>query len=107
MKRGPIGLLAASLALAVAIIGVGAWVGGRPAGEASARDAERKRLLGRRDRLFADLVRLETDHRTGRGDRSRYASRREELLTALEHVYGALDHDDMTPEPAGRPGLAA
>jgi hypothetical protein len=96
-----------ALALAVAIVAIGIWAGGRPAGDRSASDAERTRLLARRDRLFADLVRLETDHRNGRGDRSRYAGRREELVTALEHVYGALDHDDTTPEPAGRAGLAA
>ena len=26
---------------------------------------------------------------------------------ALEHIYGALDGDEMDPEPAGRSGLAA
>ena len=67
---------------------------------------ERKRLLARRERLFRDLVALENDHRGGRVDRSRYASRREELMAALELVYGALD-DDHGPEPGDRAGLAA
>ena len=39
--------------------------------------------------------------------RRRYATRREELVAALEHVYGALDTDDTSPEPATRTGVAA
>ncbi len=38
---------------------------------------------------------------------ARYAARREELVSALELVYGALDSDDTGPEPADRAGLAA
>ena len=52
------------------------------------------RLIGRREKLMADLVRLENDHRNARGDRARYASRREDLVAALEHIYGALDDPD-------------
>jgi hypothetical protein len=34
-------------------------------------------------------------------------ARREELIAALERIYGALDGDDTGPEPADRAGLAA
>ena len=33
--------------------------------------------------------------------------RREELVASLEHVYGALDSDDTTLEPAGGAGVTA
>ena len=71
------------------------------------RGAARKALIARREKLFQDLVRLELDRRRGRGDPSRYAVRREELIAALEHVYGALDSDDTTLEPAGGAGVTA
>ena len=70
--------------------------------DAPAQAAERKRLIARREKLFDELVRLEQDRRSGRGDERRYAARREELVAALEQVYGALDDDD----DAG-PGRAA
>jgi hypothetical protein len=95
-----------ALSLALAIVGIGVWVGTRPANQA-ARASERSRLIARRERLFKDLVRLESERRQGRGDASRYAARREELVTALEHVYGALDGEDTSPEPRNRAGLAA
>ena len=81
--------------------------GSRRRDECRARAAERKRLIARREKLFGDLVRLENEHRRGKSDEARYESRREELLAALEHIYGALDSDDSGPEPADRPGLAA
>jgi hypothetical protein len=90
----------------VAIVAIGAWAATRPQHRA-ARAAERKRLLARREKLLGDLVRLETEHRAGRGQTARYPTRREELVSALEHIYGALDSDDTSPEPAGRAGAAA
>jgi len=90
-----------ALGLAIAIAAVGAWAASRPEDRA-ARAAERRQLLARRDKLFGELVRLEADHRSGRGNPAKYAARREELVAALEHVYGALDSDDTTPEPADR-----
>ena len=95
-----------ALSLALAIAGIGVWVGARP-GDQAARASERSQLIARRERLFKDLVRLESERRQGRGDASRYAARREELVTALEHVYGALDGEDTSPEPGNRTGLAA
>jgi hypothetical protein len=56
--------------------------------------SERKRLVGRREKLLQDLVKLEQDHRRGRLDAARYAERRQALMEALEHVYGALDGGD-------------
>jgi hypothetical protein len=96
-----------TLSLAGLIVVIGAWASGQPAGDPSGRVAERKRLIARRERLFGDLVRLERDRRSGRGDDRRYAARREEILAALENVYSALDGDDTGPEPADRAGLAA
>jgi hypothetical protein len=90
-----------ALTLAAAIVVIGIWVGGgRAEVDASARAAERKRLHQRRDKLLNELVKLETDRRAGRVDDRRYGARREELVTSLEHVYGALDGDDTA-------GLAA
>lgn len=84
-----------TLTIAMAIVLGGVWAATRTP-EAPARTDERKRLVARRDKLFGDLIRLEQDHRNGRTDERRYATRREELFSALEHVYGALDG----PEPA-------
>jgi hypothetical protein len=69
--------------------------------------SDRKRLTARREKLLQELVRLESAHRAGQVDERRYGSRRDELVAALEHIYGALDPDDTSPEPAGRAGLAA
>ena len=90
-----------ALAIAMMVVAIGVWASTRPENSAL-RAAERNRLLARREKLFADLVRLEHDHRTRRIDEARYASRREALVTALERIYGALDSDDTAPEPAGR-----
>jgi hypothetical protein len=107
-----------ALGLAVAIIGAGIWVlrgSGQPDDKTA---ADRKRLLGRRDKLFQELVRLEHDRRRGRANDARYATRREELMAALENVYGELDEqasgavspgvDAARPraERAGGPGAA-
>lgn len=91
-----------ALALALGIIAIGAWASTSPQDDAGAVAAERKRLVAKRDRMLNDLVRLEHDRHSGRIDDRRYAARREELLAALEQVYGALDNGD-----AGPAGLAA
>jgi hypothetical protein len=82
-----------ALSLAVAIIAIGAWAATREReDEDGAEAAAQKRLAARREKLFAELVRLERDHRAGRLDAARYGARREELVAALESVYGALDN---------------
>jgi hypothetical protein len=94
-----------AIGLALAVVLVGAWFAWRTPPSSSA--SERKRLLARREKLLQELVRLEGNHQRGRVDGSAYASRREQLMASLEHIYGALDTDDTGPEPASRTGLAA
>jgi len=96
--------VALSLAIVIGLVGV--WAAARPEDPAQ-RVAERKKLIARREKLFQDLVRLEHDHRRGRIDEERYASRREDLLASLELVYGALDGDDTSPEPGERRAVGA
>jgi hypothetical protein len=96
-----------ALTLAALVALVGAWVATRSE-DRSTRGSERKSLIARRESLFQDLVRLEQDHRRGKIDARRYTARREELMAALENIYGALDTDDIGPDPTtGRAGLAA
>jgi hypothetical protein len=96
-----------ALSLAVVIIVAGAWAARGRDEDPASRAAERKRVVTRREKLFADLVRLEHDHRSGRVDERRYAARREEIVGALEQIYGSLDTQDAGPQPAARGGLAA
>jgi hypothetical protein len=99
---------AIALALTVGIVLVGIFASGSPSAQASSLAADRKKLVARRERLMHDLVRLEADHRAGRGDPRRYASRREELIAALEHVYGSLDDDASEAfDRAATPAAAA
>lgn len=88
-----------ALGLAMAIALAGFWAASRPAEGRAANTVERKRLTTRRDKLFTELVRLEQEHRTGRVDDRRYATRREEVVALLEQIYGALDGDEIA-EPA-------
>jgi hypothetical protein len=83
-----------SLGLAAGVVIVGILIGTRKQ-PLVAGDAERKRLVARREKLFGDLVKLERERRSGRQD-ARYDSRREELVAQLEHVYGALDDPDRS-----------
>lgn len=92
-----------ALVLSVLVVVAGIWLGGRRQQDPV---AERRQLVARREKLFQDLVRLENDHRRGKVDGQRYAVRREELLSALEHVYGALESEG-SPDPAPRSGVAA
>jgi hypothetical protein len=84
-----------ALVLAVVIVGIGAWAArGTGGSDANAAVAERKQLIARREKLFADLLRLESDRTAKRGDERKYAARREQIIAALEQVYGALDRGD-------------
>lgn len=95
-----------ALSLAALIMLAGFW-GMRQSVPAEARAANRKRLVARREKLLQELVRLEADRRRGRDDTPRQSARREELISALEQVYGALDTDDTSPGGPDRAGLAA
>src|SRR5437762_5120164 len=82
---------AIALALALGIALAGVWSASRPDTETTGAAAERRKLIARRDRLLNDIVRLDHDRRAGRVDDIRYATRREQLIAALEPLYGALD----------------
>ncbi|MDO8795272.1 MAG: hypothetical protein Q7J25_11700 [Vicinamibacterales bacterium] len=98
-----------ALSLALGIVLVGVWAATRNHNDPGARTNERKRLIGRREKLLADLVRLERDRHSDRRDNrdDRYRARRAEIVAALEQVYGALDSDGVTPEPGNSAGVAA
>jgi len=100
-----------SLLVALAILGAGLW-SARHRSE-SGVDVRRRELQGRRDRLFAELVRLERAKRAGTIDTGAYGERRAALMSALEGVYVELDtaalfgaSDTETPGGGDR-GLAA
>jgi len=86
-----------SLGLAVLILLAGAWAA-MSASRVSGDDSRRAALVERRDRLMADLVRVEEQRRAGTIDERRHAARHEELVAQLERVYGELDR---------QPGAAA
>jgi hypothetical protein len=104
-----------ALMLALGIVFAGVWASTRNHDDAAARTSERKRLVARREKLLADLVRLERGQGDGRegGDDNKdnkdnkYRTRREEIVAALEQTYGALDSDGITPEPGNTAGAAA
>ncbi len=78
-----------ALALAVVILCAGLWAAlGRARNGAEAR---RHELEERRERLFADLLRLERSKRAGTTRADEYDRLRSELLTTLERIYGELD----------------
>lgn len=79
-----------ALTLASAILLGGAWFAMR-ARRAPEDVAKRRQLRDKRDRLFADLASLEHERREGRIEEARYATRRQELVSALEAVYATLD----------------
>ena len=90
-----------ALSLALLIVLVGVFAAGRT-DRTDVESSEQKRLVTRREKLLSDLVRLEREHRAGKVSPDRFASRREELVAALEHVYGALDRETPGPDEAGR-----
>lgn len=79
-----------AITAACVILVLGAWaaVRGRHARGAA---VERQRLEHERERLFTQLTVLEAAHQAGAVDPAEYASRRHELIVALERVYAALD----------------
>ena len=81
-----------TLVVALAILGIGCW-GAAGSGGGPAPAGQREQLQARRERLFADLVKVERQHRTGKIGPTRYATRRGDLFAALERVYRALDEE--------------
>ena len=86
-----------SLGLAALILFAGFWAA-MSARSSSGDAARRAALVERRDRLMADLVRVEEQRRSGTLDERRHAARQADLLAQLERVYGELDR---------QPGAAA
>ena len=72
----------------VLILLVGLWAGitGQRASRSHAGE-----LVKRKERLLADLVALEEQHRLRKVDERKYVSRRQALVTQLERVMGELD----------------
>jgi hypothetical protein len=99
-----------SLVIALAILGGGAWTAlGRAQNGAHAR---RHELEGRRDRLFADLLKLERAKRAGTLNADGHVGRRAELMLTLERIYGELDGAGpgtarLAPPAGGGRGLTA
>lgn len=83
-----------ALALALAILGVGAWLAYTP----RAGGPSKARLASRRDELLADLAGIEKRRRRGESS-GRDAQRRPELLAELEGIYSELD--EVRPGPRG------
>lgn len=94
-----------AVTLAVIIVLAGAWAASRRSEAEPTRAAERKRLIARREKLFGELVHLENDARNGRVDRAKYAGRRDDLISSLELVYGALDESDPPSPGSDSDGL--
>ena len=94
--------IAAVLVGLVAVIGLWGMFGGR---NRAAEGARRKRLEARREKAFAEFVKLEEQKRTGKIDAARHQTRRAVLLAQLERIYGELD--DARPTSGGDEGLAA
>lgn len=85
-----------TLALAFVILAAGVWAAATPP-PAEGGGAERlRRLESRREKRFADLVKLEQQHRNGRIGATRHTNRRRELMADLERIYGELD-DEAAP----------
>jgi hypothetical protein len=93
LPHSPIWPRNVALALAVGILGVGAWAGFRRTAGTPAVD--RADLQAQRDRLFSELAALERQQRAQpddslRGDAAA-ARRRRQLMSELESIYAALD----------------
>jgi hypothetical protein len=86
----------------IVLIGLGAAFSVRHRGADAAR---RKQLESRREKVFAELVKLEEQKRGGKIDAARHQSRRATLVAQLERIYGELDH--VGPATGGDEGLAA
>jgi hypothetical protein len=79
-----------ALTLAVVLLGGGFWAASRRPLPGS--NAGRiKQLSGKREKIYAELVRLEQQRRAGSVDAAKYAERRPALMAQLERVYRDLD----------------
>ncbi|MDP1568845.1 MAG: hypothetical protein Q8L86_02485 [Vicinamibacterales bacterium] len=86
------------IGLSVLVLAIGAWAS---VGRARAPDVRQRQLTARREKLFAEMVALEEQHRNGQIDQAAFDGRRAGILVDLERVYGQLERT------AGGEGLAA
>lgn len=78
----------AGIATGIVIFAIGVWVAvRRPADTSTAAT----RLQQRREKLFAELVELEDQHRRGKVEERRYGARRQTLMAQLERVVAELE----------------
>ena len=82
-----------ALTLALGILAVGVWGSMRGRRPGAAEVERRRRLERKRERLFSELTSIEQQHQERSIDPERYASRRTELLAALERVYAEMDDE--------------
>jgi hypothetical protein len=94
----------AALAVALVVLGVGAWGALRTGGRSGAA-AARQQLERRRDKVFAEIIRLDQQRKAGKLDEPEYAERRVDLVAELERIYGELDTEAQGPR--GDQGMAA
>ena len=81
-----------ALTLAGTILAAGAWSASRGR-TAPDDDARRRQLHADRDELFSELASLEAQRRKGAIEAPAYASRREQIVTALEDLYAGIEHE--------------
>jgi len=79
--------------LALVLLVGGAWGSMRSGAATATADARRRKLEAKRDRLFAELTEIEQQHLQGGLEPRRYATRRRELVSALEGVYAEMDEE--------------
>jgi hypothetical protein len=82
-----------ALAIALVILGAGAWGSLRHTAAAQGRDSRRRKLEAKRELLFDRVTALEEKHRAGGVDARQYAIERRDLVAALERVYAELDEE--------------
>lgn len=86
-----------AVGLALTILGVGVWGGLTPVDTRADTD-RRLSFEGNKAALFSDLVKIERQHRAGKIGKTKYGTRRAELVVALVRVYEELDAE---PAPVG------
>jgi hypothetical protein len=80
-----------ALLISIIVLGAGAW--GATRGGSPQQASRRQQMHTRRDKLFAELAGLEEQRRKGSVDARAYATRREQLVTALEDLYAGLERE--------------
>ena len=79
-----------ALSLAIAVAGIAFW-GATKVPRQPGSGARVKQLSNKREKIYAELLKLEQQRRAGTTDPARYAERRSALIAQLERVYRDLD----------------